>query len=110
MSPPKGLYFLARGDLALFKLQEADTRDLHFLNCFNLVPVAEAIDLKNTEIWEFAINLYLFSNSTLSEKVASKLFLKTLYVWKKTKGDSYLAYEDIILSACSRISKKKKQK
>jgi hypothetical protein len=41
MSPPKGLYFLTRGDLALFKLQEAGTGDLHFLNCFNLVPAAE---------------------------------------------------------------------
>jgi hypothetical protein len=41
MSPPKGLYFVARGDIVLFKLQEAGTRDLHFLNCFNLVPAAE---------------------------------------------------------------------
>ncbi len=69
MSPPKGLYFLTRGDLALFKLQEAGTRDLHFLNYFNLVPAAVAIDFKNTELCEFAFNFYLCSNSTLSEKV-----------------------------------------
>ncbi len=90
MSPPKGVYFLARGDLVLFKLQEAGTRDLHYLNCSNLVLAAEAIDFKNTEICEFVFNFYLFSNSILSAIKSYRNCFKKPYERKKTQGDSYI--------------------